>query len=262
MRSSTLTQDARWTKRSSVRAVLILMGLGISVPAVGYVLPSYSIVRHLANTRDDLSQHTLKVDGALVFYGEAATSASSALGTEPTGLELPLQGQLSLKSPGRCRLEARAVGNSKSVSSISAQGRHRSEGTELPAVTTVLAELCPLFARGDSEGRGGIDRLLASLKVDVHQTALARFGGLVTYVIGDLADNHPQLWVYKDSFQPARLRFTEGSGAYDIRLLDYASTATGDAFPRIVEVVRDGQEVFRFSALKSDPHARLDDALF
>ena len=130
----------------------------------------------------------------------------------------------------------------------------------------VLAEVCPLLAArsgSDVETRATIDRHLAALKIDTRKTSLARFGGQVAYVLGEPVEGRPQLWVYKESFLPARVRYADAAGtAYDVRFLDYGGPATGESFPRTVEVVRGTELVLKFTALKGDPKAKLDDRLF
>ncbi|MHB8879631.1 MAG: hypothetical protein ACYC8T_38570, partial [Myxococcaceae bacterium] len=69
--------------------------------------------------------------------------------------------------------------------------------------------------------------------------------------------------VYKDSFLPARLRFTEADGvSWDVRFVDYASPATGEWFPRVVEVDRGGAPWLKFTGLTADAKAKLEDRLF
>ena len=82
-------------------------------------------------------------------------------------------------------------------------------------------------------------------------------------MLGSTKEGASQLWVYKDSFQPARLRWKEKDGtAWDVWLVDYGSPAGGDAFPRVLEVHRNGERQLRFDALRSDPRARMEDTLF
>ena len=90
---------------------------------------------------------------------------------------------------------------------------------------------------------------------------LARFGGHVAYVVGGAKDTDPQFWVFKDSWLPARIRWTEGGTRWDVRFVDYNSPA-GDWFPRAVEVSRDGERQVRFTTLSADPRASVPDRLF
>src|SRR5581483_2148206 len=79
---------------------------------------------------------------------------------------------------------------------------------------------------------------------------LARFDDRVTYVLGaggrDTAA--PQLWLYKDSYAPARLI---AQGGADLRLLEYGNPAAADWFPRAIELWNAGQLAARFEVLES-----------
>jgi len=92
-------------------------------------------------------------------------------------------------------------------------------------------------------------------------TWLARFGGQVAYVIGGSKDGDAQFWIFKDSWLPARMRWTDGGTRWDVRFVDYNSPA-GDWFPRAVEVSRDGERQVRFTTLSGDPRATVPDRLF
>jgi hypothetical protein len=107
-----------------------------------------------------------------------------------------------------------------------------------------------------------VDHLINRLKIDARKTSLNRLTKHVAYVLGDEAPTAPQLWVYKDSFLPARVRFTENQSAWDVRFLDFGAPATGEWFPRVIEVYQGGEPVLRFTALRANAHARVDDALF
>ena len=61
---------------------------------------------------------------------------------------------------------------------------------------------------------------------------------------------------------PARVRWIdEQQNRWDLRLADYSSPLTGDLFPRVVELTRNGELAFRFNALKVSEGA-LADKLF
>jgi hypothetical protein len=108
-----------------------------------------------------------------------------------------------------------------------------------------------------------LERHLGTLKIELKKTSLGRFGGQVAYVLGEDGESKPQLWVYKDSFLPARVKFLDGAGQlWDLKLLDYSSPATGEWFPRTVELFRGEEPVFKFTALKADGKAKIDDKLF
>ena len=238
----------------------------LGTSALGYILPSAAILRRLAEGRDELTFATLKVEGTLTLYGSAALEGNAALGLPSNDPELQTEATVLMKLPGRCRFDVTSVDTGKASSSIDARGKRRVEGSPIGALGVVLAEVCPLLAArsgSDAETRATLDRHLTALKVDVRKTSLARFGGQVAYLLGDPSDGHSQLWVYKDSFLPARVRYSDPAGtAYDVRFLDYSGPATGESFPRTVEVVRGTELVLKFTALKGDQKAKLDDRLF
>jgi hypothetical protein len=115
----------------------------------------------------------------------------------------------------------------------------------------------------DLEVRDAVEQHLQSLGIATRTTSLARFGGEVAYVLGELEEGKPQFWVYKDGFRPARVRWKEKTGpAWDVRFIDYVSPVTGEWMPRSLEVWRDGQRVVRFTANKADTRTALPDKLF
>jgi hypothetical protein len=240
--------------------------LAVAAAAQAYILPGGSILRRMADGRDDLKLAGLKVDGNLSFYREAAKEAGAALGLATLRPELQIDAAVFLRLPGNCRMEVSSVESGKSSASIEARGKRRIEGVEIPALSLTLAQLCPLLGSrspGENESRATIERHLSRLKIEYRKSALARFGGQVVYVLGDPAEGSPQLWIYKDSFLPARLRFTDGSGTgWDVRLLDYSSPATGEWFPRSVELWKGSAPWLKFTGLTADAKPKFEDRLF
>ena len=80
-------------------------------------------------------------------------------------------------------------------------------------------------------------------------------------MVGGPKDGDAQFWVFKDSWLPARIRWTDGGTRWDVRFVDYNSPA-GNWFPRAVEVSRDGERQVRFTTLSGDPRANVPDRLF
>ena len=54
----------------------------------------------------------------------------------------------------------------------------------------------------------------------------------------------------------------EQGAAWDVRFFDYASPASGEWFPRIVEVRRGGELLMRFTGLRADNKSSISDKLF
>ena len=245
------------------RALAVAMAL-LSATAVAYVIPQFSVLRRLVERRDNLRLTALRVSGTATFSDEGAREAAAALAL-PAEREIQAQFVISLKPPGRCRADVSAP-QGKSSAAVMAQGRRRVEGTEIPSVSEAIGQICPLLgvrAAGEGEGRAGVERHLRELGVEERQSSLARFDGRIVYLLGKPGPDQPQLWVYKDVFQPARVLYKDGQGRkWDVRFRDFETGVAGDAFPRIVEVARGEETLVRFTALAADGRAALADNLF
>jgi len=241
-----------------VRAVV----LGL---VLAYIMPTYSVLKRLATGRDELTVTALKVEGLGAVAPVIAKDVADQLGTSWTSGELTLTAVVSMRFPGRCRLDLSSPESTRTMSFVWNNGKKRQEGGELPAAAIALDELCSLLALRsgtDGESRAAVEKHLAALKVNMRDTSLGRFAGTVAFVVGDRAETSPQLWVYKDRFQPARVRLTEGGAQWDVRFIDYTSQATGDWFPRIVEVYKGNEQLLRLTVLNADGHAELNDVKF
>jgi hypothetical protein len=217
----------------------------------------------MSEARDELPFASLKVDGGLTFTHLAAAQAAS-LGSGSPRSEPQLDASILLKLPGRCRLEASSPDGSRSAA-IWSHGKKRSEGQPIPAMMVALEQICPLLAvrsSSEADSRTSIERHVRSLKADVRNASLARLGNQIAYVLGNPAEGQPQLWVYKDVFLPARVRWSETDGPWDIRFLDYGSPVTGEWFPRVFELYRSGELVLRFTGFRADPKVQLSEKLF
>lgn len=246
--------------------VLLSIGVCLSATAaLAYVLPGGAILRRLVNMRNDLRLTSLKVDGTLSFYGDAVRDASQALSLPGDRPETQADAAIFLRLPGRCRLEVTtAEGNRISV--VEAGGRHGNEGASVESLNAALHTVCVLLAvRGSSEQdtRAELDRTLRGIGIEPKVTGLGRMGDGIAYVLGRAGEGQPQFWVFKDSFQPARLRYSDAQkAAWDIRFLDYSSPFAGDLFPRVIEVSRNGDRLLRFTVLRADTKTPLQDRLF
>lgn len=238
----------------------------VSSVALAFVMPSFSILRHMTNVRDDLGLYAVRVDGLASFRGSAVREAGAALGIPSDRSEILTDASFAMKLPGRCRLELTPLEGNKAAS-VESYGKRRTEGAALAVTQNALAAVCSLLAvRSSSEGeaRASVERFLEQMKVDrAGKTWLARFGEDVAYVIGSRDDTKPQLWVFKDTFLPARMRWSDEQGtAWDVHFYDYTSPATGEWFPRLLEVRRGGELVLRFTSLRADTKGPLADKLF
>lgn len=246
------------------------MRLLVAALVVSYVMPTYSILRRYAGTRDDLTLSSLQVDGSAAVAPAVAREVGSSLGASWTSGELPLTSTLAIKYPGRCRLELTSYDSNKSLVVASSGGKRRTEGPEFAAAQVALEELCALFAlksAGDGETRASIERHLAALKVDTRQVSHVRFLGQLAFAIGNRAEGSAQLWVYRDRappdrFLPARVRFTDERGTWDVRFIDFTSASVSDWLPRVVEVYKGEELHLRLTALSADTRVDLEKTKF
>jgi hypothetical protein len=236
----------------------------LAATAGGYVLPASSILRRLSDARGELQMSNMRLDGTLTFSNSGAQDAAAALGG--TGrTEVQVDGVFYLKLPGRCRFEASTPQGRRSAA-IWSHGRERTEGEPLEELGIFLGQACPLLgirSSSEAETRSAIDRHLRALKVDTRAVTLGRLAGEIAYVLGSSSEGQPQLWVYKDVFQPARIRWSDSlRRLLDVRFVDYGSALSGESFPRVMEMSRDGELLLRFTALRSDTKTALSDKLF
>jgi hypothetical protein len=242
-----------------MKRLFLVCLLGLAGTAAAYVLPGGAILRRLVDAREELHLSGARVEGTLSLSG----GAMGELGTE-----LPdsrTDAVFLFRLPGRCRLDASAP-DGKPLSVVEATGRRRAEGPTVAALAVGLREVCALLAiRSGSEGeaRSVLEQHLHALRVDTHQTTLGRIAGQVAYVLGGASPSDGQLWVFKDNFLPARVRFTDEKGTlWDVRFSDYASPATGSWFPRLVEVSKGNELQARFTTLRGDNRATVPERLF
>ena len=231
-----------------------------------YVLPSYSILRRMAEGRDDQALSALKVEGSAVVSPPAAKEVAGLLNVSWVSGELPLNFSVSMRLPGRCRIELSSPESTRVLAAVFSNGKRRSEGGELPALQVAVDQVCALLAlhgAGEGESRAAVERHLNALKINRTPTSLGRFRGTVAYVVGDPKEDAPQLWVFKDHFTPARVRFSDDKqNKWDVQFFDYSSAASGEWFPRVLLVQTANEPVLRLTVLKGDNKPRLDDASF
>ncbi len=249
---------------SACRPLALLLGILHAHPVGAYILPTTSVLRRMIEQRDAMEVSSLRVDGTLTFFGAARRDAARAFRLASAGSDASSEAAMMLKTPGRCRIEVWTPDGSR-VAAVFSHRRARFEGTEIVALGAVVEQVCAILggrSGSETEGRAALERHLDRLKVDSRRPSLARVGGQIAYVMGGPSDAQPSFWVYKDSFLPARLRWIDADQAvWDLRLADYSSPLTGELFPRVVELSRNGELAIRFNALKVN-QAVLPDKLF
>jgi hypothetical protein len=242
-----------------MKRLFLVCLLGLAGTAAAYVLPGGAILRRLVEAREELHLSAARVEGTLWLAGAAMTE----LGTELP--EYRTDAVFLLRVPGRCRLDA-TTPDGKPLSVVDAQGKRHVDGPPVAALTYALQEVCALLAlrsSSEADARSALEQHLRGLKVDTHDTSLGRVNGQVAYVLGAGKPADGQLWVFKDSFLPARVRFTDERGiAWEVRFVDYASPSTGTWFPRQLEVLRGAELQARFTTSRGDSHASVPEKLF
>jgi hypothetical protein len=242
-----------------MKRLLLVCLLGLAGTAAAYVLPGGAILRRLVEAREELHLSAARVEGTLSFSGGTMAELRTELP------EYRTDAVFLLRVPGRCRLDA-STPDAKPLSAVDASGKRHGEGPPVAALGYAVQEVCALLAlrsSSEADARSALEQHLHALKVETQLTSLGRVGGQVAYVLGGAKPADGQLWVFKDSFLPARVRFTDEHGAaWEVRFIDFASPATGTWFPRQLEVWRGNELQLRFTTLRGDNHAAVPEKLF
>ena len=217
-----------------LRPALAAAVLAAAAPALAFI-PSTAVLLKKAAARVNEGNRTRDV---------------TLTGTLQIGDAAPVQRVLALRFPLSCRLEggAQVRGTVAQPLPSSAAGNPEQELIELA---------CPLIAyRGlrsaDAESALGAAATIAGADLTA-AAAYDRLGDRVAVVVGappQKADR-PQLWLYKDTYAPARLIARRDGHLEDLRLLEYGNPAAAEWFPRILELHRDGKPSARFEVLET-----------
>jgi hypothetical protein len=248
----------------------VALAAAVASPAAAYLPPASAILKRVAQRRAESGLSAFQVRGTLALSGDAAQRVSASTGLALSGPELTAPALLTVKVPGRCRLELAAEGvAAASRPAVSVRGGRAASQRGLgdaPAAQALVEGVCTLLGEkgsGGVEGERSIVRRLAGQGIAVADVGLGRLGDRVAWVLGGRArDARPQAWVDKESFQLVRLVAPLAGAQRDIRLLDFGSSAAGDAFPRAVEVWSGTALEARFTAEKLTPNPKIPDALF
>jgi hypothetical protein len=246
------------------RAALAALLAAVALPALAYLLPVSSVLRHMGQKREALSLASLEVTATLQADGPTADRLHAALG-QPAGGGASATARFLMKVPGRCKLEIPGATPAESPSLTLRDGRLAgAAGLDAdPAAAALVQALCTLLATstaGDASPAYGA--ALARRGVSLHEVSLGRFDGRVAYVVGGKPhEQKPLAFVDKDSFQPLRLVATEGGALADVRLLGWGSPTGGDWFPRAVEVVIGDQVRLRLTTEKTTANARIPEGV-
>jgi len=256
----------RWAGRALAAALVLCL----APPAAGYLLPVQGVLKRMAQRREELALRSLEARGTFALRGEAARAAAAATGLALTGPELVAPALVTIKIPGRCRLELTPaeLAESERPAVVWKQGRIAgARGLDRVPAAAVLAEtLCVLLGQraGGAEPDRPYAEALARLGVALGEVHLGRSEGRIAYVLGARpSERKPQAWVDKATFQPARLIYARGGRPLaEVRLLDFGSPMGGDWFPRAAEVHGAGGLEARFSTEKVVANPKVADSLF
>lgn len=233
------------------------------------VMPTSGVLKRYAANRDGLHTSAMRAEGVLSVSPVLARELAPLLGVEWTSGQLELDATLSLRLPGRCRLDVTTPLTTKTLVVAVTNGAVRTEGGEVTALTRAVEEACQVLAvKNGDEGatREALLGTLHGLKVETKHISLARIDDSVqkvSYRIGDEADGAPQLWLFKEDFLPSRLRFADPKGqGWTIDFADYGSQATFDVWPRVLEVKRGAEPQLRLMMLRADLKADLSATKF
>ena len=236
---------------------------------LAFVMPTGGVLKRYASNRDGLHTSSFRAEGVLSVAPVLARDVAALLGVEWASGQLELTATLSVRFPGRCRLDVTTPATTKSLVVTSVNGTVRTEGGDVPALTRALDSACQVLtvkSGEDGTTRENLLTTLRGLKVETKQVSLARADdsvNKVAYRIGDPSDAAPQFWVYKEDFLPARLRFADAKNvAWRLDFSDYASQATFDVWPRVLAVSRGAEPQLRLMMLSADLKADLSNTKF
>lgn len=233
-----------------------------ALPALGYLLPSAAVLRHMGQKRESLQLTSLEVTGTLQAEGPTADRIHAAAG-QPAAGAVNVPARLLLRIPGRCRLEVTGATPAESPSLIARDGRLEGGLESDPAAAALVRAVCTLLASPTAgDASASFAAALSKRGVSLADETLGRFDGRIAYVIGGRPrDPKPLLYVDKDAFQPLRLVAPEGGTMQDVRLLGWGSPTGGDWFPRAIEVVQDDQLRLRFTTEKVVANPKIAEGL-
>lgn len=253
--------------RRGARVAALAVLVAAAAPALAYLLPPATVLKRMAQRREELALASLEVRGTLAVEGEAARALAVATASPLSGSEVLLPAVLTIKAPGRCRLDLLSA--SGAPGPFLSLGRGKVAGGKglerVPAVLALVRATCALLGTrpaGPDPGRAYADELFR-LGIALSEDYLAHMGGRVAYVLGaPPREKKPQAWIDKQSFQPVRLLASFAGPLADVRLVDYGSPVGGDMFPRAVEVFEGGTLSLRLTTEKLAANPKVPDALF
>jgi hypothetical protein len=239
-------------------------------PALAYLLPPSAVLKRMAQRREALAAPSMEVRGALSAEGEVGRALAAAAGLPEGGGLFSVPVVLSIKAPGRCRVELVPGGVTGAERPWVAIGRGKLAGSRgldrLPELGALLRGTCLLLAQratGPDPGQVYAQEF-SRLGIALADEMLGRSGSRVAYVLGasQPRDARPQVWIDKQAWQPIRLIAPLSGTLDELRLVDFGSVAGGDLFPGAVEVRRGNAIALRLATEKIVANPKIPDSLF
>jgi len=252
------------------RRALALALLVAALPAAAWLASPSTVLRRMGQKREPLALATLEARGILWASGDAARALAAAAGVAGAGPETSVEAVISLKAPGRCRIElvpaAGAPGAAAAPYLAVSRGKSAGRGLDrIPSVASLLRGTCALLAvrpGGSDPGRAYAEEL-SRLGIAIDGDVLGKQGTRVAYVIGaPPRERRPQVWIDAQSWQPARLVAALGGPLAEVRFLGWGTPPGGDAFPNQVEVQEAGAAALRFTTTRVASNPRVPDSIF
>jgi outer membrane lipoprotein-sorting protein len=237
-----------------ILALVILGALFVADTAAAYILPSDFILRMVVEKRRKLGIVDMTVQ----------------LTTETDKKGAPIEERIYIKDPERMRRVRQEEGGTRVTVQVEDKAAEGPENALKPVKG--LQDLLPVLLQPSGEELEQIqERVVSVLKrlgIDTATVTLGRLGSTVAYVIGGKASdtNKPLLWIDKENFLPLKIVTTQkkdGKSEWvEVRWLEFGSSSTGDWFPRILEVWKDGKRVERSEVVKVEINKKVPDTLF
>ena len=237
-----------------VLGLLLLGAMLVADTATAYILPSDTILRMVVEKRRKLGIVDMTVQ----------------LTTETDGKSAPLEERIYIKDPERMRRVRQEEGGAKVTVQVEDKAAEGPENALKPL--KAVPDLLPILLQPSGEELEQVqERLVGVLKrlgINTAIVTLGRLGSTIAYVIGGKANEaeKPLLWIDKESFLPLKIVTTQKkdgrSERVEVRWMEFGSATTGDWFPRILEVWKDGKRVQRSEVTKIEINKKVPDTLF
>ncbi|MBI5508855.1 MAG: hypothetical protein HY903_08890 [Deltaproteobacteria bacterium] len=232
----------------------MVLALLVTDSAAAYVLPADFVLRMLVEKRRRLGIADITV----------------TLSTEIDRKTSAVEERLYIKDPEKMRRVRTEDGGTKLVVIAADKAAAGPEGALKPL--KAAPDILPLLLQPAGEDLEQTQsRLVATLHrfdIDTEVVSLGRLGNTVAYVIGAKPNeaDKAQLWIDKESFVPLKIITPQKKDAKiettEVRWLEFGSAVTGDWFPRVIEVWKDGRRLERSEATKVEINKKIPDTLF